>query len=266
MLDVFVTIFFASGFLVPGFVLHRTIGLFIVQRKEDIQIFVLRFLAYTLFMYLLAFPRYYWIYSTKYYLRHPFLTSYLAVFLMFGLPVLCGVGIGILLQWYKRSRHAIEGILDRLKIYLLDHEHTAWGYQFCRLTEGIDAFGPVVVTVSLKDGSQKVGVYGRKSFASEPSEHADIYIERLYEPDDEGNLNPIPNSQGILIKHSEILSIRFDSIYLSEKEEDQHVRRREPETSGTAPREGARADTSRNGQSQGGADNRKRVSRTRRSS
>jgi hypothetical protein len=254
VLDVFVTIFFASGFLVPGFVLHRTIGLFIVQRKEDIQIFVLRFLAYTLFMYLLAFPHYYWIYSAKYYLRHPFLTSYLAIFLMFGLPVLFGIGIGVLLQWYKRSRHVIEDVLDKLKIYLLDHEHTAWGYQFCRLMEGIDAFGTVVVTVTLKDGSQQVGAYGRKSFASEPSEHADIYIERLYESNGDGNYLPVPNSQGILIKHAEILSIRFDSIYAQPKEEDRHDGQREPETTRSTAGERSRPGTTGNGQSQVGAD------------
>ncbi len=220
-LGIFTTLFFASVLLVPGFILYRTIALFVVHRNEDIQIFALRFLAYSLFLYLLFLPHFYWIYSRKFYIRHPFYTADYAIFLIFVLPVVVGVITGISLQWYKRLRHHLADLAERCYIYFLDHETSAWGYQFCRLLEGIDDIGAVMVYVTMKDATKFIGAYGKKSFASEYSENADLFLERLYNDDGEGLLEPVANSYGVLIKQADIYSIEFRTIYHPPKQETQ---------------------------------------------
>lgn len=218
-LGIFTTLFFASVFIVPGFILYRTISLFVVHRNEDIQIFALRFLAYTLFLYLLFLPQFYWIYSRKFYTQHPFYTAYYAVFLIFVLPVLFGIITGIVLQWYKRLRHDIADFAERFHIYFLDHETSAWGYQFCRILEGKDDIDTVVVYVTMKDDAKYIGGYGKNSFASDYSDNADLYLEKLYVDNGEGLLEPIPNTYGLLIKQADIYTIEFRTIYQPPKQE-----------------------------------------------
>lgn len=227
ILDVFITFFFASGFLVPGFILHRTVCHFVVQRTEDIQIFVLRFLTYTLLLYLVILPHVYWIYTSRYYQRHPFWTADIAILLLFVTPVVFGIAIGMALQWYKKSADFFREQLKKTGNYLLGHEHTAWDYLFCRLTEGNDKNGAVVVFANMKDGSRIVGVYGGNSFASEASENADIYLERLYEDTGSNDLVPVFNTKGILLKNGEIASLEFRSIYRPVEETPKNGRTRQ---------------------------------------
>lgn len=228
---IFVTLFFASAFLVPGFIMHRVVSCFVVQRAENVQLFVLRFLTYTLVLYAIVARTIFHLIRTHFYVRHPILTEYVAVFVLFGLPAMLGLAIGVYKQ--KVERLLITGFLDRFGVHVLDHEKSAWGYQFCRIMAGIDGHDIVMVTVKMKDGSQVAGLYGSKSHASEHSPEADIYIEKTLVPQTSGCYDIDASSLGILIKHEDILVIEFRMCDINiNDQENLHVERTQSTSTG----------------------------------
>jgi hypothetical protein len=80
---------------------------------------------------------------------------------------------------------------------------SAWDYQFSRINE------PLWILVTLKDGSQVAGRFGRNSLASlEPSER-DLYIDSVYQVLEDNPWQPVTETFGILIKAEEIRYIEF---------------------------------------------------------
>ena len=79
----------------------------------------------------------------------------------------------------------------------------AWDYV---LSKG----DPYWVIVTLKDGGEVAGFYGKKSFASSSPESQDIYLEERWEMNGDGGLERLrTDSGGVLVAANQIRSIEF---------------------------------------------------------
>jgi hypothetical protein len=77
---------------------------------------------------------------------------------------------------------------------------TAWDWKFATAPEQW-------LLVVLKDGTQFAGYWGGQSFGSSDPKERDLYIERVYDIDDDNNWHPREN--GVLIASGEIRTIEF---------------------------------------------------------
>lgn len=79
---------------------------------------------------------------------------------------------------------------------------TAWDYLFNKKEE-------CFVTVTLKSGKTVSGNFFCNSFASSETTERDLYIEKIYDVDDNENWNEVPRSLGMYISKDEIETIEF---------------------------------------------------------
>lgn len=82
---------------------------------------------------------------------------------------------------------------------------TAWDWYFSQRPE-------CILLVNMKDSSQVIGYFGEKSYATSYPNDGSIYIEKVYEKDESGNLVIVGNSNGILIQKGEYNTIEFFNI------------------------------------------------------
>lgn len=61
----------------------------------------------------------------------------------------------------------------------------------------------------MKDGSEVIGYFGEKSYATSFPNDGSIYLEKVYSKDEHGNLKLVENSNGILIAKDHHMSIEF---------------------------------------------------------
>ncbi|MDX1700991.1 MAG: DUF6338 family protein, partial [Melioribacteraceae bacterium] len=78
----------------------------------------------------------------------------------------------------------------------------AWDYFFSK-TES------TFVRVYFKDGTIMNGKFGSSSYASSLPTERDIYLESVYEVEEDGNWEIKQSSQGMLIKGEEIKAVEF---------------------------------------------------------
>lgn len=91
---------------------------------------------------------------------------------------------------------------------------TAWDYIFGQR----EAYW---VIVYLKSGDRVGGIYDCRSYTSSYPDERDIYIEQLWDLDDNGGFTePIEQSEGMWITGEEILGIEFFSMSTDEKGDD----------------------------------------------
>ena len=82
---------------------------------------------------------------------------------------------------------------------------TAWNWYFSQRPH-------CMLLISLKNGSEVIGYFGNKSYAtSYPSEES-IYLETVYKYDDKNELTMVPNSDGMVIAKNEFSTIQFYKI------------------------------------------------------
>lgn len=88
---------------------------------------------------------------------------------------------------------------------------TAWDYYFNK-KEGC------FVIIALKSGKKIYGLYAQNSFASSENSERDIYIERIYNYNNDEPWKEVPRSQGIYINREDIETIEFYSLGGNENE------------------------------------------------
>ena len=93
---------------------------------------------------------------------------------------------------------------------LLHPVESAWDWRF------MDTHDEWVI-VTLKDGTRFLGFYGRKSFASSDPQRRDVYIEWIYDIDEDGDWTY--RGKGLLVTAGEIKTIEFLSHAYDPREE-----------------------------------------------
>ncbi len=116
--------------------------------------------------------------------------------LVFLFPGISGLLLGLNIQgdWTRRF---IRG-LGLNPVHVIP---SAWDWKFGNMEEQW-------VLVTLKDGTQVAGFCGENSFASSDPAERDIYIQWMYEIDEDGNWF-FEEEKGILISAGEIETVKF---------------------------------------------------------
>ncbi len=123
-------------------------------------------------------------------------------------PAIIGLLLGINVQ-----RNFIRGALGRIGIYTTHAFPTAWDWVFSR------AVSEEWVLVTLKNGVQFSGLFGLESFAASSPNERDLYIQWLYDIDEEGNWDPVDEKgSGVLISASEISTVEFWPVETNEEQ------------------------------------------------
>lgn len=81
---------------------------------------------------------------------------------------------------------------------------TAWDWYFSQRPTSI-------LLVHMKDGTEVIGYFGNKSYATSFPNDGSLYLEKAYTKDDNGNLKLVENSSGILVAKDQHISIEFYS-------------------------------------------------------
>jgi hypothetical protein len=123
-------------------------------------------------------------------------TRYWLPILLAG-AVIFGVLIGL-----NASLGLTRWCLRRLKIHLPHVMESAWDWRFSRFPE-------TLVTITLKDGSRVYGWCGAGSFIGSNPKDRDLFIEQVYDLDEEGTWRLNTPGKGIYITGGEVLTIEF---------------------------------------------------------
>ena len=116
---------------------------------------------------------------------------------VFGGPVVVGLLLGINIQ-----RNLIRGLISRIGLFTVHALPTAWDWKFGGVSE------EQWVLVSLKNGVTFGGLFGRESFAASSADERDLYIQWIYDINDDGTWSS-PGRKGVLIAADEISTIEF---------------------------------------------------------
>lgn len=141
--------------------------------------------------------------------------AFLTIFL---LPISLGTGLGLVV-----NLRAVNNALERIGYGYINLLPSAWEYVFDK-REGY------YVRIHLKDGGGLLGgVYSIDSFAADPPQPSDIYIEQVWLLDDEGNfLQPLPTTRGAWVSQESIAYIEF--FEGREDSQQERINDRKPET------------------------------------
>ncbi len=112
-------------------------------------------------------------------------------------PIIVGVILGV-----NTQKDFVRGLLGRAKLSTIHPIPTAWDWKFTNIT------GEQWVLVNLKNGDEIRGLLGSDSFASSDPTDRDLYIQWIYDINEEGKWIPLGN-RGILIATDEIRTIEF---------------------------------------------------------
>ncbi|MGM0533886.1 MAG: DUF6338 family protein [Campylobacterota bacterium] len=82
---------------------------------------------------------------------------------------------------------------------------TAWDWYFSQREE-------CIVLVNMKDGSEVIGYMGDKSYATSFPNEGSLYLEKVYQKKENGQLVQLQHSKGILIAQDQYNTIEFYDI------------------------------------------------------
>lgn len=119
---------------------------------------------------------------------------------VFAIPFLTGIIIGALVQrnfliWLFKTR-----VLRWTGIKPINHVPTAWDWKFGQTAEQF-------VLIALKDGTEFTGLLGPDSFISSNPGERDLYVQKLFERDDDGNW--LETEKSLYVSKDEIRTVEF---------------------------------------------------------
>lgn len=186
-------------FIIPGFVLVRVKRVAYPSVSVSTADTVLESLAWSCFVHVLALPLWYPSYVSRWWAAHPLIFALFAFIILLLVPG----SLGGLYVWLTKT-----GKLRGAREFLgFPHpDPTAWDYLFRK-------HRAYWVRLAFKNGDVMAGLYGPNSFASSFPNKRDLYIEKLSQLDEAGNVVEwIEGSAGALVEMEELERIEFFEI------------------------------------------------------
>ena len=199
-LDSLENIYLVLLFFVPGLVVLFVRSQFVTGAKFPHSAALLPYLAISVIYYAPAFPLIEFVVA----IDEPIYGKILAwISLVFAGPAILGLVLGINIQ-----TDLFRGLLQRCGLNPVHVIPTAWDWKFGNMTEQW-------VLVTLKDGTRFAGLCGSDSFMSSDPTERDIYIQQVYDVDDDDNWSS-PGEKALLITADEVQTIEFWPYVLQE--------------------------------------------------
>lgn len=191
------TALYTLAFLVPGFIWQWVFSALVIQRKEDAQTLLIRFLAMSSVNYALWSWLIYIISRPGFSVKYPLQSAFYSLGIIFVSPTLLGFLTGL----FSR-KGAVRHILVKCGFKPGHATPVSWDYKF-------GSVNPGWIIVTLTDGSQVAGYFGESSFASSEFGDRDLYIQEVWEIQETGIWKKIERSDGILLCSNQIKYIEF---------------------------------------------------------
>ena len=188
-------------FLVPGLIVLFVRSQFVTGASFPHSAALLPYLAISVIYYALAFP----LIDIVVAIDKPLYGKVLAWFsLVFAGPAVLGLILGINIQ-----KNLFRRVLQKCGLNPIHVIPTAWDWKFGNMTEQW-------VLVTLRDGTRFAGFCGSESFMSSDPTERDIYIQQVYDVDDDDNWS-LSGEKALLITADEVQTIEFWPHVLQEK-------------------------------------------------
>jgi hypothetical protein len=119
--------------------------------------------------------------------------------------VLFGVVVGL-----NASLGITRYLLQYVGLHLPHVMESGWDWRFSR-------FPPSLMTITLKDGSRVSGWCGPASFIGSDPSNRDLYVEQVYDVDEEGNWTLRTPGKGVYIAEGEVRLVEFIPVSAGEQ-------------------------------------------------
>lgn len=169
------------AYLLPGFLISFIFSRFFTGRTRSLSESVINYLALTTIYYTITYPISGLLFGQGFDPSSP-----LTVLLFF---IIGPIAFGLLLGAINR-RDWFHRILRRLGIAMVHPIPSAWDWRFYEYREG------TFVLITMDDGSRIGGRLGPKAFASSDPEERDIYLDEIWDFDEDGEWQPLPKRKG----------------------------------------------------------------------
>lgn len=193
-------IYFVLFFFVPGLIVLFVRSQFVTGANFPHSAALLPYLAISVIYNAFAFP----LIDIVVAIDKPIYGKVLALFsLVFAGPALLGLVLGVNIQ-----ENLFRRLLQKCGLNPVHVIPTAWDWKFGNMTEQW-------VLVTLKDGTRFAGFCGSDSFMSSNPAERDIYIQQVYDVDDDDNWSS-SGKKALLITADEVQTIEFWPLDLQE--------------------------------------------------
>lgn len=178
-------------FIMPGFISMKIYQLFQPTADRDTSKLLIDVVSYSCINYAFLLVPIYWIEKQNYFQNAIFWYYIFYLFVLIIIPAL----LPIFLLYLRRSNY--------LRKHLPHPTERPWDYFF---SQGTVCW----VLITLKSGKKFGGFYGSKSFASSRPEPEQIYLEKHWALDVDGDFDhELKETLGIIILANDIESIEF---------------------------------------------------------
>lgn len=192
-IDSFDVVYYTCIFILPGFIMRAVIDAITPSGRTSDSKYYLSCLAYSI----VNCAVWSWIYkilNDKVYGKLYWIEIVLVTIIG---AVIVATFIGIIKQ-----SGIIKKLLNKVKINISNPIPTSWDYFFSKQKSNW-------IVVTLVNGKSVMGFYSFESFASSDPEERDIFIEEVYDVNDEYKWIKNEKSKGILISKDQISTIEF---------------------------------------------------------
>lgn len=200
MIETWEALAIAIGAIVPGFLIHIVRAQLVPgQRLEATPAGAVYLLTLSLINYGILSPVLFVLLLYIEPRQEPLVAGLSILFFVLVFPAILGGVSGAAAQkgWSARA-------FRRLGLSVINPTPRAWDHQF-----GTGLRKPHFVIVRLADGGTVYGLFGVRSFASSDPDFRDVFLETVFEVDEDENWIPTPNSAGIWLRPDDICSIEF---------------------------------------------------------
>lgn len=193
-------------FFVPGLIVIFVRAQFVAGRTQFESPALLSYFVISIIYYALALP----FVDFALLIEKPGYGKAVAwlVLIFFG-PAALGLLLGVNIQ-----KNLFHRLLQWFRLNPVHVVPTAWDWKFGGMTKEW-------VLVTLKDGTRFAGFCGSESFMSSDPTERDIYIQWIYDIDDDDNWTP-RGENGVLVAAGEVQTIEFWP-YLPKESANDHV-------------------------------------------
>lgn len=190
-------LYFVLAVFVPGFIYNGVLRQFVpLHESTQKETILIKLLTATAFNYALCSP-------LIYLLFRPDLAGDLARLCIWVFVILLAPTLWALIRAYLLQRGGFGWLFRLIKLRPINPIPTGWDWKFSRT-------GPCFVLVTLTDGTEIAGYFGKESMASSDPERRDIFIEKVYMvPDDGTPWVEVEGTLGMHIDGTQIAYIEF---------------------------------------------------------
>ncbi|HHK9582760.1 TPA: DUF6338 family protein [Citrobacter braakii] len=178
-------------FIMPGFISMRVYRLFHPSADSDTSKVLIDVVSYSCINFSILLIPIYLIEINNFFISHPVLYYLFYIFVLIIAPVLLPI-ILLKIRSCEKVKRVLPHPIGRSWDYFFSTRQCCW------------------VLVTLKNGKKYGGYYGSQSFASNSPEPEQIYLEKHWALDDDGDFDhELTDTLGIIILTNEIESVEF---------------------------------------------------------